>query len=291
MSTFIQLLMRSLETGSIYALAALGIIIIFRTSHIVHFAQGAMGMFCTYITTWILWNTGSSIYVAALGGVISAVIVGGIVDYTIIRRAINVSPLAKQIITLGLVMIFLGITPMIFGVDLMSLPAMIPEGDLQISEASISYNGILNIVLGLAITGILFYMLQKTKLGLAIRATASREETARMLGVNSKSVTLFSWALAGVLGSLAGIMIAPSTTVTLTLLDNVQMNAMVACILGGFQTFYGPVLGAYMVGIAKNFLLYYVSSVWGEQLLYLMIFIFIVFKPHGLVGKSPVKKV
>lgn len=291
MGTFFQLLIRSLETGSVYALATLGIIIIFRTSNTVHFAQGTMGMFCTYMTAYTIMKTGTHVVIAAAIGVAVAVVLGVLVDFLVIRRTSRVSPVAKQIITLGLLMVFLGITPMIFGVDLMKLPKTIENGAVNLGNASLSYNGLLNIVLGLAIMLGLFYVLQKTKLGLALRATASNETTARMLGIPSKNVTMFAWAFAGVLGCLSGVMIAPSTTVTLTLMDSVQMNAMIACVLGGFQTFYGPVLGAYILGIMKNFMVYYVSSVWGEQILYLLIFIFMVFRPNGLIGKAQVKKV
>lgn len=291
MDTFLQLFVRSFETGSIYALATLGIIIIFRTSHITNFALGSMGMFCTYFATWIISAAGVSIYVSALCSVVIAITIGILVDFFVIRRAIHVSPLAKQIITLGLLMIFLGITPMIFGIELLSLPKMITQGSISISNASLSYNGLLNIVIGLSIMAVLFYVLQKTKLGLAIRTTASDETTSRMLGINTKGVTMFSWALASALSCLAGIMIAPSTTVTLTLLDSVQITAFVACIFGGFQTFYGPIIGAYIIGICRNMLLYYVSSVWGEQILYILVFIFIIFRPHGLIGKKVVKKV
>ena len=138
---------------------------------------------------------------------------------------------------------------------------------------------------------VLFYVLQKTKLGLAIRTTASNEPVARLMGVPTRNVTLFAWALAACLGCLAGVMIAPSTSVTVNLMDNVQVNALIACVLGGFQTFYGPVLGAYIIAIGKNLLVFYWNSVWGEQLLYLLILLFIVFRPQGLVGKKFIKKV
>ena len=86
-------------------------------------------------------------------------------------------------------------------------------------------------------------------------------------------------------------MIAPSTSVTTGLMDTVQVNALIACVLGGFQTFYGPVIGAYIIAILNNMLTYYVDSTWGQQLVYLLIIIFIVFKPVGLVGKKVTKKV
>lgn len=291
MSTFIQVILRSLETGSIYALAALSIIIIFRTSNIVNFSQGMVAMFNTFVVTYLFNTMGINIWLAVLGGILSAIITGLLIDLVIIRRTKKVHPEAKQIITLGMLMIVLGIAPLIFGVDPLRLPKLIETGNLSILGADISYNGLFNITFGLLIMGVLFFILQKTKIGLAVRATASNEYTAKLMGVPTKTVTLGAWAVAGVLGVLSGVMTAPMTSVTLHLMDEVQLNGLVAIVLGGFQTFYGPVVGAYIIGIGRNLLLYYGSSVWGGQILYILILVFLVIRPYGLFGKKIIKKV
>lgn len=291
MSTFLQLFLRSLETGAIYALAALGVIIVYRTNFMVNFAQGTMGMFGAYIVTTLFARLNLPLGVCILLGILCGALIGVVVDFLVIRRTKRVAGSGKEIITLGMMMAFLGITPMIFGVDAMRLPKLIETGDLGIMGANISFNSLFNIIFGLGLTVALFLTLQKTKLGLAIRTTASSERTARLMGVPTKLVTLFSWILAMILGTLAGVMIAPSTSVTTGLMDTVQVNALIACVLGGFQTFYGPVIGAYIIAILNNMLTYYVDSTWGQQLVYLLIIIFIVFKPVGLVGKKVTKKV
>ncbi len=291
MSIFIQIILRSLETGSIYALAALGIIIIYRTSYTTNFAQGAVAMFNTFVVTYLFNKFGIPLWLAVIGGIISAIFTGFLIDLLILRHTKNVSPVAKQIITLGLIMIVLGITPILFGVDPLRLPQLIKSGDVGVFGASISYNGLFNISFGLAIMLGLFFVLQRTKWGLAIRTTASNEYVARLMGVPTKNVTMAAWGLAGVLGVISGVMTAPMTSVSLNLMDEVQITALVACVLGGFQTFHGPVIGAYIMGIVRNLLLFYVSSVWGGQILYILILVFIVFRPYGLIGKKIVKKV
>lgn len=293
LSTFVQLLLRSLETGSVYALAALGIIIIFRTSFITHFAQGVMGMFNTFVVVTLLGAFSLPLWVAVLCGVISAVVTGFLVDFIIIRRARKVTLVGRQIITLGLILIFVGLAPMIFGVDPLVMPRFIPTGMFTIPglDASISHNAVLNISLGLVLMGALFFVLQRTKLGLAVRTTASNEPTARLMGVPTRMITLLAWAVAAVLGMLSGIMIAPATTVTPTLMNVVQVNALMACVLGGFQTFYGPVIAAYILAIGANMLLFYASHIWGVQIMYLLVLLFLVVRPNGLIGKKIVKKV
>lgn len=291
MSTLLQVLLRSLETGAIYALASLGIIIVYRTNFMINFAQGTMGMFGAFIVTVAFNKLNLPLALCIALGIAAGIGIGFVVDFVIIRRTKKVSATGKEIITLGMMMIFLGITPILFGVEPLRLPKLIETGDIILGGASISYNSLFNIVFGLAVTVALFTILQKTKLGLAIRTTASNEKTAKLMGVPTKMVTLFAWALAMVLGTLAGVMIAPATSVTPNLMDSVQVNAFIACVLGGFQTFYGPVIGAYIIAIVNNLLSLYVSSVWGQQILYLLIIVFIVFRPVGLVGKKIVKKV
>ena len=249
MSTFIQLLLRSFETGAVYALAALGIIIVYRTNRMVNFAQGTMGMFGAFIITALHVKLQLPITVSIFLGLIGAVLVGFLADFLIVRRTKHVTGAGKEIITLGMLMVFLGITPMIFGVDPMKLDRVVSNGSLTIAGAHLSLNSLLNIIIGLGCTIALFFLLQRTNLGLAIRVTASNEEVARLMGIKTESVTLFAWAAALTLGALSGALIAPSTSVTVNLMDAVQIAALIACVLGGFQTFYGAVIGAYIIDI------------------------------------------
>ena len=291
MDLVVQPLLRSLETGSVYALAALGIILVWRTSIVMHFAQGSMGMFSGTAVAFVLNRWGLALWQAVLGGVVVAVFLGFCVDFFIIRRLKRATAVGKEIITLGLIMVFLGLAPIIFGTDPMLLPRAIPSGALDFGGASISYNGLLNICVGVAIAAGLYVVLQKTKIGLAVRATASNEQTARLMGVPTRRVTLMAWATAGVLGMLAAVMIAPTTTVTPTFMNAVQVSALFACVLGGFQTFYGPVLAAYIIAVGGNFLKLYVSTVWGDQILFVLILLFLLLRPNGLIGKTYLQKV
>jgi branched-chain amino acid transport system permease protein len=291
MSTFLQILFSSLESGSVYALAALGIIIIFRTSRMTNFAQGSIGMFNAFIATFFLMKTGANTVVAVLVGMLSAFLSGILVDMVIMRRSKNISPISKQMITFGLIMLFLGVAPMVFGSSPLSFPRFIKSGTVTIGGASVTHNAILNISVGVVLMLGLFYFLQRTKWGLAVRVTASNEQTAQLMGVPTKNVTMGAWAVAAALGALSALMLAPAISVNVSMMDNVQIFALIACVLGGFQTFYGPVIGAYIIGLTKNLLSYYVSSTWGGALLYVLFLIFIIFKPNGLIGKKLIKKV
>ncbi len=291
MDTFIQLFLRGLETGSVYALATLGIIIIARTSGVTNFALGTIATLNTYVVAWLSGKMGVPLLPSILIGVICAILISFLIDLLLIRHTMKITPMSKQIIALGLIMIFSGVAPSVFGVDPYPMQYLLSTESIRIGEAALTYNSMFNIGLVLAVLIGLFYLLQKTKLGIAIRTTASIEPVARLMGVPTKLVTLFAWTLACVLGTLAGVMVSPSTTVHINLMAGVQMNALFACVLGGFQTFYGAVVAAFILGVGKNLLVYFVSDSWGEQILFVLVLVVLAVRPVGLFGKKYIKKV
>ena len=291
MSTFLQLIFSGLEFGSIFGLAALGIIIIYRTSKATNFAQGVIGMFNAFVATILLINHDIPTWLAALAGMVSAFILGIVIDLLVIRRARKASIVSKQIVTFGLILVLMGVAPWLFGVLPLNFPSFIPSGSFDIEGASLTHNGLLNIILGLVIMGVLFYFLQYTKWGLAVRVTSSNEQTAKLMGVPTAHVTMGAWAVAAALGTLSALMIASWISVEVTMMEIVQINALIAGVLGGFQTFYGPVLAAYLIAIARNLIGFYISTSLAESILYVLILLFIVIRPNGLIGKKVVKKV
>lgn len=294
MSELFRIIFNSLESGSVYALAALGIVLIFRTSKTTNFAQGSIGTLNAFVAAMLFLNWGWSIWAAAGSAIVTAFITGILIDRFIIRPASKASAISKQIITLGLIMVIVGLIPMIFGVDPLRLEnfiAVTPETQVDIFGAVISYNTIFVISLALGLMGFLFWFLQYTKWGLAIRVTASNEITSRLMGVPTKNVTMASWAFAAIFGTLAAIIIAPSGSVNSFMMTDVQVNAFFACVLGGFGTFYGAVIGAYILAFAKNSATYYISLEWGNVIVYVIILLLLYLKPNGLFGKKAQKKV
>ncbi len=291
MANFIQILFSSLETGGIYALATLGIIIIFRTSRVTNYAQGTIGMFGAFAATTFAMKTGANEFVAAIVGMLTAFALGVLINFVIIRPAKKASPVSKQILTFGVIMLVLGVAPMIFGSVPLQFGKFIKNGQLEFLGASLSYNALFNITLGIGLMGILFAFLQFSRWGLAVRATATNEQTAQLMGIPTEMVNMGAWAIASMLSTLAAIMVAPQTVVTVGLMDTVQIFALIALVLGGFQTFHGPVIAAYLIAFAKNSIAFYVSSTWSLAILYMSILIIIIILPNGLFGKKIVKKV
>ncbi len=291
MANFIQILFSSLESGSIYALATLGIIIIFRTSGVTNYAQGTIGMFGAFSATKFLMATGANAFVSALVGMVVAFILGTTINFLVIRPARNASTVSKQILTFGVIMLVLGIAPMIFGSVPLNFEKFIKTGGFTVLGANLEYNALLNISIGIGLMVALFSFLQYSKWGLAVRATATNEKTAQLMGIPTEYVNMGAWAIASMLSTLAAVMVAPSATVTVGLMDTVQIYALIALVLGGFQTFHGPVIAAYLIAFAKNSIGFYISTTWALAILYTLILITIVILPNGLFGKKISKKV
>lgn len=294
MAVFLQLLFRSLETGSVYALAALGIILVFKTSNGVNFAQGAIGTLNAYVAATLLVSWDWSIWLVVPTAMVTAIFTGFIIDTFFIRRAKNADAMGKQIITLGLIIVILGLIPGIFGVEPIPMPQFFPYSEattITILGAGIGVNSFFIIGISIVLMLAVFLFIRYTDWGLAIRVTASNEVTSKLMGVPTKHVTLMSWATAAAFGTLAAIIVAPQTQVDINMMNSIQTNAFFACVLGGFQTFYGVVIGAYIIAFGKNMTAFYITSTWSTSIVYLIILIFLWFKPVGIVGKKLIRKV
>jgi branched-chain amino acid transport system permease protein len=290
MSIFIQIFFNSLETGGVLALATMGIILIFRTSSAFNYAQGVISMFCAFLAAYFMRTTGMGVWISSIVGVLGAVMIGVLIDRVVIKRTIKLHSVSKQIVTLGLVIVFLGLAPMFFGTIPLTYTRF-AQGTFAIAGATITYSAIVNISIGTAIMGLLFFVIQKTKWGLAVRATASNDVVARTMGIPTPIVTMGAWAVAAALGSLAAMMIAPTTTVNFNMMDAIQITALLACVLGGLGTFFGPVAAAYLIAFGTNLISFYVSSVWSDAIIYLLILTILLISPNGIFGKKIVKKV
>lgn len=291
MAEILRIIFNSLETGSAYALAALGIVLIFRTSKTTNFAQGMIGALNAYVAAYVALNQGLSIWVVTVIALFTAFLTGITIDTLMIRPAKKVLPVSKQIITLGIIMIILGIIPFVFGVNNFQLASFFPTGSIDILGATLRFNTIFVITVSFAVMGFMFWFIQKTKWGLAIRVTASDEETSKLMGVPTATVTMLSWAAAAMLATLAALFVAPRVSVYPNMLLNVQISAFFASTLGGFSTFLGPVVGSYIIAFLRNFTTFYISDIWGNVIVYVGILVFLYFRPYGIFGKKPQKKV
>jgi len=290
MDLFLQNIVGGLQSASMYGLAALGLVLIYKTTGVINFAQGELGMFHAFIAAW-LYALGVPVIFSVLITLLIAGIVGFLIEWGVMRHAIKVDSLSKMIMTMGFVMIASGLAPMLFGNNPLYFPKLLQGDPIKLGGLSILPNTILIITITLAIMGILFYVLQKSRWGLAIRVTAENAQTAKLMGVPTRLVSMGVWTIGTILGALAAIMVAPLTTVNVSMMADIHLKSFIASVLGGFATFYGPVIGAFIIGIMNNLIGFYVSSKWATAIMYFFILLILILKPTGIFGKKHIKKV
>ncbi len=291
MTAFFQNLFGGIETGSMYALACMGLILIYQTANMANFAQGTLGMFNAYICTMFVLRAGFPLPLAILTSIVIAFVIGAVIDRGIMAHARGFAGIGKEIVTLGFIIVFTGLAPMLFGASDYPFSKIIKSQIIDIAGVKIDPNSILTIGLTAVIMFALFYTLQFTKIGLAVRVTAANTTVAKLMGVQTSMITTASWAIATALGCLTAVLLAPKTNINLTMMAGVHTSTFIASVLGGFQTFYGPVVGALILGVANNLVAFYVSSKWASAIVYALVLIFAIFRPNGLFGKKVVKKV
>lgn len=285
------------------AIVTMAITLIFRTSFTTNFAQGVISAFGAYVASWAISKAGLPVLLALPLSMITAMMIAMLVDVGIFRRGRYVNALGKQIITMGLISIITGVVPVIFGIDQYVINSFV-QGSLSfdIGEAvpvSVTKNTVVCVIITAIIIPLIFIFLKHSKWGLSVRATASNEYIAGMMGINTHVVTAVSWGIAGALGALAAYMRGSSgQIVTSYFMTDYQVSAFLAGILGGFSTFHGPVICALIIPLANN-LVYYSFNVagygeyagWSMVIVYAIALVLIFIKPQGIFGKKIARKV
>jgi len=288
----------------VLALATTAIVLVFKTSNTANFAQGSIAEFGAFVAAKLIiyfvatyTNMGNTVMVllAVLGGALVAFLISVCVDVFIIRNSKMPSVVGKQMITMGLVLVFAGSIPLIFGSIPMSIPKMLYGDNINFNlfglDLYITQNALLALILTVVVLGTLFAALKLTKWGLGVRATASSETVASMMGVNTKVITALSWGIAGLIGGMAAVFWAPNTSsVGVGLMTSTQVNGFMAAILGGFGSFIGPLVASFIIPVLTGLLSFVVLG-WENAVVYGIILVIVLFKPLGLFGKQVAKKV
>ena len=298
MQLFIDQILNGIGTGAVYASVALALVIIYRTTGLLNFAQGEMALFSTFVTWW-LTEQGLSIWPALLGSMVFSFFAGAAIERIIIRpveRSKN--QLNLVIVTLGLFLALNALCQLIFikpGQEAVTMPLMFPKGDfdlfgLEIQKAIIGRAAVLAVECAL-----LFLLLQKTKVGLALRAVASNPESSRLVGINPGNMLMLGWGIAAVLGAIAGTMAASRGLggFDTSLMQQVLVYAFAAAALGGFDSPLGAVVGGLIVGVARSLTIQYVDFLQGIELVVPLglIFVVLLVRPNGLFGRNIVERV
>ncbi|HEU5390960.1 MAG TPA: branched-chain amino acid ABC transporter permease [Streptosporangiaceae bacterium] len=295
MVEFLQFTLNGIVFGMIYAAVALSLVLIWRGTRLLNFAQGAMAMITTYVAIEVIYRTGSywTGFVIALA---AGLVLGAVCQVTIIRPTLNKPPLNAVIVTIGLLILLEGLAGIFFGGQYRSFPAAFSNtSGLRIGTTSLGVSrfDVFVVVAVLAATLVLAAAFRYTSAGLRMRAAAFNATIARLSGVRVARVLTVGWALAGLLGALVGVLVSPSTFLYPNSMDTIFVFGFTAAVIGGLDSPAGAVIGGLLLGLALSYAGGYLPS--GTNLVPVValgiLVVVLMVRPGGLFSATRVRRV
>lgn len=288
---FFQALVSGASVGSIYALVALGLVLLYRTTRILNFAHGDLGVVGTFIAYTLLTQLRLPFGLSFVLALVAAALIGMLVYLLLVRPAKNQSELGLLILTLGLALALGGIDALLFGSDNKAVPTLVTDKILRVGGVPLSLVSLVTALFGVILMVALWALLTYTKLGVAMRAVAQREDVAEAMGLPVRTVLMATWAAAAVLATAAALLFAPTTLLNPTMMLDPLSKGFVAAVIGGMNSLPGAVLGGYLLGVLELLVGVYLSLEFKASFAFLVVVIVLVVKPHGLLGRADVKRV
>ncbi|MCU1467093.1 MAG: branched-chain amino acid transporter permease [Actinomycetia bacterium] len=292
MALFLTQLMNGIGSGAVYASIALALVLVFRTTGILNFAQGEMALYSTYLV-WFFTQRSVPVWIAILLAMIISFIGGALIERILIRPVEKASPLVLVIVTIGMFLAINSIAQVQFGNDIKILPRAYPNktwlpGGVQISSDTLVLVGVL-----LAECLILYVLLNRTRIGLAFRAVASNPESSRLAGVPVGRMLMLGWAMAAAIGALAGALVIAPVGLQGASMQEILVYSFAAAALGGFDSPLGAVVAGLIVGVAGTMTTQYLHAVHDIELVvpFGLILLVLLVRPSGLFGSRRVERV
>lgn len=292
MTKFIDLTLNGISTGAVYAAVALALVLIWRSTRIVNFAQGAMFMFTTFIASAVI-DSGGAYWLGFAVALACGFVLGALVERVLIRRVEGGPALNAVIVALGLLILLEALAGMIWGNTPRSYPPAFSIRGYEIDGTRVLFspNDTFTVLVVIATALALRVLFQRTKVGLQMRAAAFEPEVARMLGVRVGRMLTLGWALAALVGSLAGVLIAPSVFVGPNQFDPLLVFGFTAAIIGGLDRPEGAAVGGVLLGLVLS----YVSGYEGASLVTMaalvLLVIVLMIRPAGLLSSTRERRV
>ena len=292
MQEFLQQVLSGIASGGIYASLALALVLIYNAMGLVNFAQGEMAMLATFLA-FTLIDRGLSYWIA-LPTTILVAFAGGIVIQRVVIRPVERAPvLTLVIVTLGLATLINGLAGFLFGYLPRPFPSPFSVQTVSIFGAAASYQDLGVIGVSAVVLVLVYLLLQRTTLGLAMRAAAHHPEASRLLGVRVSWMLALGWGLASAVGAVSGVMVAPILLLEPNMMQTVIIYAFAAAVLGGIDSPLGAVIGGLIIGVIVNLAGAYAPGVGGDLQLavaFAIIIAVLVIKPTGLLGRRAVRR-
>jgi branched-chain amino acid transport system permease protein len=293
MTQFITAVLTSLSSGAIYALMSIALVLVWRSTRVINFAQAGQAVLTTYIGYDLVQKTGSY-WIALAGAVISGAIIGAVIDRFFMRpifKRVKIGPIvmiAPVVATLGLLGIIQGLIGFKWGLTSQSIEAPVSTDGFKVMGTVIAFSRF-NLLVLVFVSGamlLLTLLFQRTNIGLALRASAYSPEIARLSGIKVDTVRTLGWAIAGASGGLAGMLYIPGYFLYPNAMDLLLVFGFVAAVIGGLESLFGAVAGAMILGFSINFATTYISGKLFFPTAFIVLVLVLLVKPAGLFGSK-----
>jgi branched-chain amino acid transport system permease protein len=289
-STNLQMVAAGLAMGSIYALVALGFVLIFNAVNVVNFAQGEFAMVPAFVAVWLMSYLKLSFPMTCVVTVAFMGIFGIIFQRIAYYPLRNRSFLPVIISTIGVGIFLKNGAQLIFGAEPLSMPRPTSATALDIFGVFVDPQYIIIIVCTLALLGLQYFFFEKTKLGKMMQATAQDKQMARLLGIKVATMIAITFAYSSILGAAAGILVGPIFFVTKDMGAMIGLKAFCSTIVGGFGSVPGAILGGLFLGVIEVFAAYYVSSAYRDAFAFIILILVLLLRPQGFFGEKIAEK-
>jgi branched-chain amino acid transport system permease protein len=297
MLEFVTAILTSLSTGAIYALMSTALVLVWRSTRVINFAQAGQAVLTTYIGYEITTRSGSY-WIGFIAAVLSGALIGAGIDRFFMRpifKRVKSGPIvmiAPVVATLGLLGIIHAIVGFIWGLNYLTIAAPVSTEGIKVFGSVIAFSPfnlmvLISVTLSMILLTILF---QKTNLGLALRASAYSPEIAKLSGIKVEAIRTIGWALAGAAGGLAGMLYVPGSYLYPNSMEVLLVFGFIAAVIGGLDSLFGAVAGAMILGFAINFSTTYISYKLVFPTAFVILILVLLIKPGGVFSSKKGRK-
>ncbi len=297
MSYFFQIVVSGVVVGSIYALAALGLVLVYKSSRVANFAHGQIIAAGAFITYFLTVTVGIPIFFSFLASMIITFFLAMSVERIFLRRLIGEPIISVIMVTIGLGSIIDGLiylTP--FGTENYSFPTFLPQDPITLGGVSISWTQLVGVIITFLLIGGFSWFFKKSTVGISMRAVSDDQFGAMSVGISVPRVFGLAWATAGLSAAAAGCIIGNITGLNFDTLHSFGIIVFPVVILGGLDSILGAVVAGIIMGLIQQFASGYLDGNWGlngtgDVMPYIILLIILLFKPHGLFGVHEIERV
>lgn len=284
MDLLLQIIIQSITHGSIYALIGVGLVLIFRATDLINFAQGQLVMIGAYIGVTLSVIVKLPVVLSFILTLVVVALIGAAIEYVVCRRLLRAPIMNMIIATFALGIVLQNAVTLIYGPEVYSMPAYLPQHPVAVGGVVVSMQSAFIVVVTIVVMIALYLFLNKTKHGLAMQGTAENRTAASLVGISVKQVFSRSWMISGVLSAIAGQLLAPVILVDPNM-GIIAIKSFSAAIIGGFSL-PGTVLGGYMVSLIENLVGVYLTVALKDAVAFVVVILVLLVRPEGLFTRQ-----